>query len=97
MKLTLHEANSASAPMRIALRQKESSRPWASSLFWSCLSYEARVRVRSFGFSPAVLQWHFVAFSDAVCLCVHFETVPWEWLHEVLCASWVAIPRTSNL
>ena len=35
--------------------------------------------------------------SDAVCLRVHCATVPWEWLHKVLCTSRDSIPRPSNL
>ena len=60
------------------------------------LSNEARVRVRSFGFVQPCCSgtlW----LSDAVCLRVHCATVPWEWLHKVLCASRVSIPRPSNL
>ena len=60
------------------------------------LSNEARVRVRSFGFVQPCCSgtlW----LSDAVCLRVHCATVPWEWLHKVLCASRDSIPRPSNL
>ena len=60
------------------------------------LSNEARVRVRSFDFVQPCCSgtlW----LSDAVCLRVHCATVPWEWLHKVLCASRVSIPRPSNL
>ena len=56
------------------------------------LSNEARVRVRSFGFVQPCCSgtlW----LSDAVCLRVHCATVPWEWLHKVLCASRVSVTR----
>ena len=54
-------------------------------------------RAKLFGFCPAVLQWHFVAFGRRVLFVCTCATVPWEWLHKVLCASRVSIPRPSNL
>ena len=64
--------------------------------FLPLLALFCLTRAKLFGFCPAVLQWHFVAFGRRVLFVCTCATVPWEWLHKVLCASRVSIPRPSN-